>query len=186
MQKPSSALPPLPMNTRARGRQGSAKLWARKPSSAPTRASAIIASGRLPAYTAAPASIRQAQATSEPHRPSTPSIMLIALISPTVANTVNGSDSQPRARLSRPKAGPSCSTRTPPSLIMISAATAWVRIRIDQCRSYRSSRMPATINSPAPARKPSSAGLSVGKKNSGLSTSPKKIPRPPVTGVLWP
>ena len=52
--------------------------------------------------------------TRVPASPSTPSIMFIALIRPTVANTVIGTDSVPSGVSPMPNTGPRCSMRTPP------------------------------------------------------------------------
>ncbi len=113
--KPRKALPALPMNRVAFGRQGMRRLYQRKPLTAPARTMARSPIMILPEYSAAHPSINSAASTSDPASPSMPSTMLTALIKPTVANTVNGTDSQPSDQPVMPKAAPSSSTRTSPT-----------------------------------------------------------------------
>ena len=89
--KPSNALPALPMKTRARGCHGRRRFINRKPSTDPENTNRACASTSLPEYKAAPTNMHSEAKTVQPASPSTPSHMLIALITPTVTNIISGS-----------------------------------------------------------------------------------------------
>ncbi len=116
-----------------------------------------------------------------PARPSSPSIMFTALITPSTANTVNGSASTARRTCTPGSSSPSEYSRSPSKKSAIATTAACASSLRRAGRPTRSSWIPIRIS----PRAPSAIGISgfLMSATSQVANSPIAMPMPPTTGV---
>ena len=148
-RKPMARLPASPRNTRAGWR-----LWGRKPATAPMRVSISRAAPCSPPWEAVHAIAPQAMIASPLARLSSPSMMLKALVAPTIHSTVRGTPNTPKSsRRSAVIQSPSMET---PERTTRPAAPTWTS-SLDRAPMRRMSSLSPTANmNSAPSRTASS------------------------------
>ena len=148
---PNAMLPASPRKTPARGRSGLRKLKKRKPTTAPIKIEIINNGESRLSATHSAANASSDTSARPPARPSTPSVMFSALMTPSTQTNVKGMAKLPRANTPpTPNRSPRCGTNTPPQDTISNAAPHCMPSLAIGERSCMSSSAPASTSTPMP------------------------------------